>query len=65
MDINHRHSKLACLNSGFGHRIRNIMIFQIEKNLTTLVTDHLDHRRATAGKELLADLEHAHFVMQL
>ncbi len=50
--------------SGLGHRVGNVVVFQIEEDLAPFGADHPHHLGTAARKELLADLEHPDLAMQ-
>ena len=45
---------------GFGHRVRDVVELEVEKDRTAGGADAADDVRAGAGEEFLADLERAH-----
>ncbi len=57
MDVDHLHAEPTGLESGLGHGIGDIVIFQVEKDLPAFGAHHAHDLGAAAGKELLADLE--------
>ena len=57
MDIDHPDSKGSSRGNRFGNGIRDVMKFEIEKDIKAHSDDFLHKRGTSAGKQLLADLD--------
>ncbi len=65
MYIEHVHAELHGLYTGLGNGIRYIMVFEVEKDLCLVHLDKVDDLCTAMGEELLANLEHAHVILEL
>src|SRR5271157_10885 len=65
MHVEHVHTQFHGLYSGLGNSIRYIMVFQVEEDLCLVYLDEVDDFRTAMGEKLLADLEHAHLILEL
>lgn len=59
MDIDHPHAQICCRPAGRGGGVGDIVELEIKKNGETTSLQTLDHPRASAGTQLLANLEAA------
>ena len=64
MQIGKLDAKASSFQHRIRHSIRDVMIFQIKKNLAAMALDSLDRCRTTGGEQLLADFKHADFIGQ-
>ncbi len=63
MNIEHSHIEFCCLLAGLCDSVRNIVEFQVQECPLSLLLNHIDHFRASVGKELFSYFEHAYPVL--
>src|SRR5688572_18410533 len=62
MNVEHFDTHASSLDRRFGYRIGYVVKFKIEKNLAAEFLNQAHRLRPSVSEQLLADLEHAHFV---
>jgi hypothetical protein len=65
MDIDEFNAKLSGFNDSLCHGIGYIVILEVEKDLGIFYIDKVDYLWPAVGKELFADFEHPHMVLEL